>query len=206
MQKEAKARSESFLVANGIKINKALPFIEAPEELTPQLPAAVAQRSLVLGYIAFIGFGQTGPAMQSQLEKWNLYNHASFKEKALLAKSHYTEQEKINASWLPECIQSLAWGLTLTKLDHFYHCDDDLVTKFPIEKDPSPFLEGASLRPFSEIYFQSDLLYRLHWAARNSRLVGEKTKLSEGLIRERRKAMDWMLGVSKDWDEIPSDT
>jgi hypothetical protein len=29
---------------------------------------------------------------------------------------------------------------------------------------------------------------------------------SEEVLRERRKALDWVIGVEADWDEVPSDT
>jgi hypothetical protein len=205
-QLEANKSSEDFLVSSGIPINEALPLIEAPDKLTPQSPVSVAQRSLVLGYITLTGFGWSGQEVQNQLEKWNLYNYASDLEKALLTKTSFTQQEKVNATWLPECIQSFAWGLGLVELGHFKHCDDNLVEHFPILKDPDAFIQGAALRPFSEIYFQSDLHYRLHWASRDGRLHKEAATLDEGLIRERRKAMDWMIGVSDDWDDMHSDT
>ena len=71
---------------------------------------------------------------------------------------------------------------------------------------PAAFIASAALRPFEEIYRQADLHYRLHWAARNARLTGAEFPVTEGFIRERRKALDWVIGVEPDWDEIPSDT
>ena len=206
IQEKAKTQSEAFLIKNGIPVNKALPFIEAPEELAPQPADAVARRSLVLGYIIGIGFGQPGSRLKAELEKWDLYQYVSNSEKALLTSNNIKEQEKINATWQTECVQSLAWGLGLADLDHFRRCDDNLGPKFPIMQDPTIFIQRAALRSFDEIYFESDLLYRLHWASRNARLHGNQTNLTEGLIRERRKAVDWMIGVAEDWDEIPSDT
>jgi hypothetical protein len=206
MQQEAKVQSEAFLSANGIEINSALPFIEAPDELTPQTSTAVARRSLVLSYLAAVGFGMPIQKAKSALDEWALYDSTSADEKDLLAKPDLAPQEKINATWLPEAIQSLAWGLRLAEINHLSHCDDDLVTKFPLFANPAAFIDRATLRPFAEIYYQCDLLYRLHWAARNARVRGKKTDLNEGLIRERRKAMDWMVGVDPDWDNIPSDT
>lgn len=109
-------------------------------------------------------------------------------------------------TWLSEAAQSLAWCLGLVELDHFKHCDDDLAEKIPFKVDPSEFISNSRLRPIAEIQQQVDLLYRLHWYARNCRLTGSECELSESIISERRKAIDWAYGVEKDWDEVPADT
>ena len=95
----------------------------------------------------------------------------------------------------------------LIELDCLRPCDDDLASKFPKPfTDPTEFIKSAQLRPFSEIYQQADIHYRLHWAARNAGLSGSSFPVSESLIRERRRALDWVIGVEADWDEMPSDT
>jgi hypothetical protein len=76
----------------------------------------------------------------------------------------------------------------------------------PAFTDPTPFIESATLRSFDDIYLQADRHYRLHWAARNARLTGSDCPIEEGFIRERRKPLDWVIGVADDWDEIPMDT
>ena len=87
------------------------------------------------------------------------------------------------------------------------HCDDDLASRFPNPfSDPLSFISQASLQPFDLIYEQADLHFRLHWAARNAQLTGTRSPIHEGLIRERRKALDLVIGVELDWDEIPQDT
>lgn len=206
LQERAKSQSEAFLKSKGIRINEALPVLEAPEELTPQNAVAVARRSMVLGYMIGIGFGKSGKEMKGHLDRWGLYEFTSEEERKLLSKSQHSEQEKVNATWLTESVQSLAWGLGIAEINHFRRCDDDLGPKFPIMADPTEFIENSQLRPFEEIFFQSDLLYRMHWASRDDQLNGRNEVLPEGLISERRKGMDWMLGVEADWDEIPMDT
>jgi hypothetical protein len=46
----------------------------------------------------------------------------------------------------------------------------------------------------------------MHWYARNCRLIGKECNFSEGIVSERRKAIDWVYGVEENWDEIPMDT
>ena len=68
------------------------------------------------------------------------------------------------------------------------------------------FIQKAEIRPITEIQEQSDLLYRMHWYARNSSLTGKECELSEGIVSERRRAIDWAYGVEEDWDGVPMDT
>ena len=101
----------------------------------------------------------------------------------------------------------LATVLGLVDLDPFRQCDDDLASNFPAAfADPADFIRNATLRPFVDVYQQADLHYRLHWAARNSRLTGQECPIQEGFIAERRKPLGWVIGVADDWDEIPMDT
>jgi len=203
----AKTLSHEFCRRNLIEINEGLPPIEALEELCPQNARAIAIRSVVLGYVIGIGFGADSHRLKKSMEAFGLFEHASAKEQAALSKSQYSQQERINATWLTECVQSLAWCLGLVELDPFRRCDDDLANHFPQPfTDPSGFLVEAKLRPLVEVYQQADLYYRLHWAARNARLTGQRSSIDEEVISERRKALDWAIGVETDWDEVSLDT
>lgn len=203
----AKTASQEFLRRHSVEVNEALPLIEAVEELSPQDARSVAIRSVVLSYVIGIGFGADSRRLKASLEQFGLLDRASVQERDLLCRSEFTQQQKVNATWLTECVQSLAWCLGLVELDPFRRCDDDLASHFPQPfTDPSRFISEATLRPMDEIYQQTDLHYRLHWAARNARLMGHRSRVDEGLISERRKALEWVIDVEADWDEIPLDT
>ena len=204
---DVKAQSEAFLRKHRIEINPTLPIIEAQDELSPQSADTVATRAAVLSYVIGLGFGQSAEEMKRPLVDFGLFDSASPNEQRLLNASTISEQDKINCTWLVECVQSLGWCLGLVDLDPFSQCDDDLASNFPAAfVDPSEFIRNATLRPFGEIYQQADLHYRLHWAARNSRLTGQECPIQEGFIAERRKPLDWVIGVADEWDEVPMDT
>lgn len=203
----AKSTSHQLLRSHGIAINEHLPLLEGRDELKPQNAEAVARRCVVLNYVIGIAYGANVPNLNQYLKDIGLIAYASLRERELLGRAKHSEQEKTDAGWMVECVQSLAWCLGLVELDPFRGCDDDLASHFPRPfVDPSEFIAGAELRPFDEIYQQADLHYRLHWAARNSRLTGTPCAVSEELIMERRKPLDWVIGVEEDWDEVPCDT
>lgn len=203
----AKTASHEFLRRHSVEVNETLPLLEPVEKLRPQDARSVAARIVVLNHVIGIGFGADASRLKGSLEEFGLFEHASASEQHLLRKSQHTPQEKVNATWLTECVQSLTWCLGLVELDPFQRCDDDLASHFPRPfTDPREFISQAGLRPPDEIYQQADLHYRLHWAARNARLMGHQSRADEGLISERTKALDWVIGVEADWDEIPLDT
>jgi hypothetical protein len=66
------------------------------------------------------------------------------------------------------------------------------------------------MRPKSEILDAADLIYRLHWAARNPELTGQsacRAKLHAGVVQEWRHAINWVTNYENlDWDEVKTDT
>ena len=202
-----KAANDATLSSWGIPVNKFLPRLEAEADLSPQSAVSVARRCMIMSHVIGIGYGGNADELREAAETWGLMDFASAHERDMLSRTTHTEQERINATWQVECLQSFAWCLGLAELEPLRQCDEDLVNKFPLPyTDPTDFIASATLRPFAEIYSQADLHYRLHWAARNARLTGVSFRVSEGFVQERRKALDWVIGVEADWDEVPSDT
>lgn len=204
--KELRAKNTEYLRSIGISVPEHLPEIEGLDEVTPRTAQDIAGRLSALAYVIGLGFDAKGKDLLEQLNKYNLMPYVSGYERELLSQEIIGDQDKINMSWLPECAQALAWCIGLVELDHFEHCDDDLAHKIPFKSDPEEFIQKAQLRPVPEIQEQSDLLYRLHWYARNCRLTGQECEINEEVVSERRKAIDWAYGVEEDWDEVPMDT
>jgi len=203
---ELKTRTTEFLSSVGIEVPEHLPQIEGLDEVKSRTAQEIASRLSALAYVIGLGFDAKSKDLMEQLQKYDLMPFVSEYEKGLLSQEILGEQDKINMSWLTECAQALAWCIGLVELDHFQHCDDDLAEKIPFKTDPADFIQTAKLRSIAEIQEQSDLLYRMHWYAKNCGLTGQDCELSEGIVSERRRAIDWAYGVEEDWDEVPMDT
>jgi len=202
-----KAENIAKIKSWGLPTMEHLPQLEDEASLAPQSAADVARRCMIMSHVIGIGFGGDAEELCEAADGWGLMPYASAHEADMLNRTTHAEQELINATWQVECLQSFAWCLGLAELNPLQHCDADLVSKFPAPyTDPAAFLASAKLRPFEEIYRQADLHYRLHWAARNARLTGGIFPVSESFLTERRKALDWVIGVEADWDNVPSDT
>jgi len=196
-----------FLAEHSIEQNPNLPLIEDLADLTPPTADEVARRILVLSAQIAISYGAERPALIEYLKSHALWEAASQRERALLEKERYTPQEEIDATWLTECVQVLAWGLGFVQLDPFRACDPDLASHVPTPRaSPAEWIAAARLRPFEEIYGQCDLLYCLHWAVREAQRHGEPPPVDGGVILERHRAINWLAGVERDWDEVTTDT
>ncbi|WP_367873109.1 DUF4272 domain-containing protein [Luteolibacter sp. Populi] len=204
---QVKEDNTALLRSWGFPVNDFLPTLEEEEDLSPPSAVDVARRCVILNHVIGIGFGGDAGELCAAVKQYDLFDAASEHERKLLESATHTQQELIDATWWIECVQSLAWCLGLAELPHLREADEDLASKFPAPyTDPAAFIASAALRPFEEIYREADLHYRLHWATRAARLGGPEVPLGEGLIRERRKALDWVIGVETDWDEVPGDT
>lgn len=203
----AKMQSEDQLRSLNVLVNPNLPVIEAPSDLAPRSPSAVAGRAFVLSYVVGIGYGRSGSEMLARIQEFGIAAHLSPLERDFLAQASYSESDTAWASWLGEAAQSLAWALGYVELHPLRLSSDELAAHFlSPEIVPLQQIESATLRPFDQLYAQADLHYRLHWAARQARLARKPFPQPETCIEMRRRSLDWIIGAPNEWDDIPSDT
>jgi hypothetical protein len=70
------------------------------------------------------------------------------------------------------------------------------------------FISSASLRSLSEILDATDLIYRIHWAVRDSQLNRQSipAQLNPDVVIERHYALNWLTFYAEDWDDVTTDT
>jgi hypothetical protein len=74
-------------------------------------------------------------------------------------------------------------------------------------EDALPFYKSFKRRSYGEIFRMLDLYYRAHWYAFDGHLNGYDTNpISLDLVTERRKALEWAIDSSSDWDHIDLST
>ncbi|WP_262919228.1 DUF4272 domain-containing protein [Niabella hibiscisoli] len=123
-----------------------------------------------------------------------------------------TRQEEVNISWRTEAIWLLLWAIhkveNLALPTHEIE-PNDIFERLPeFLSDPSGFIREAMVRPTSAILDMSDLVYRLHWAAKNADLNNEPMPggLKLSIVMERHYAINWLTFYADDWDDITLDT
>jgi len=203
---QVRAKSEKYLASKGLSVNPHLPTLEDPSTLQPPSAKDIARRAFVLSHIIGLAYDIKPAQLKKSLEKWSLWPYVTPSEARLLSGNTVSKQERINASWLPDAVQSLAWSLSLVPLNHWQGCNENLASFFEPYADPTARIDAASARPFKDIYSEADLIYRLHWSVKHAPKASANPSLSLSAITERHRALNWLWGVEQDWDEVTTDT
>ena len=202
---DVKQQNEQLLQDLGVAVNPALPQIEQPSQLRPRSPQQVATRAWVLSQVIGVGSGLSADNVLDRLRAIDLLDFLTPRERALLRKPKFSHSDKAGATCLAEAVHGCAWAMGLLDTGPLEKCPPTLASHFP-HGDPHPSIRAARLRSFDELYLRADLNYRLHWSARQSRFDGSPFPLPEAFIQLRRHALDWIVGMPYDWDDIPLDT
>ena len=200
---DIKLASEGRLRALGVMANEHLPTIEEAVELKPRAALEVSVRACVLSHVIGVGYGRSGEEMLSWLTEAGLASGLTPREKEFLMQRKFSEQDRAWAAWHAAAVHACAWALGLEEMEPLAECPDTLASHFPPKTGPKA---SAALRPFSEIYAETDLYYRLHWAARQARIEGTDFPRAEIEVQLRRQSLDWIVGLPYEWDDVPSDT
>lgn len=208
---ERKLKTEKYLKEIGIAFIEHLPTIEEESETVLRTAQEIAKRIIVLSYLCYIGeVEEDKPDVIKYLKKEKLWDSVSPMEKSqFLTTSKFEEQELINITWRVECIWVLLWAINKIQELELPTVEiqiGDFIELLPDFLETSKhFIETSQLRDKSEIIDQSDLLYRLHWAAKNDK--SHKLPINRSMIQERHYAINWITCYENlDWDEITVDT
>ena len=134
-------------------------------------------------------------------------------EKAYLDDPDSTEKAQIQYAWQYENLWVMEWALGLTD-DLFWPtriCDVPESARIMREHPTMEELAAAArLRPRKELLDQADLIYRLHWACVDARVMNMPAPqaLEEGVVMERHRALFWLAGVDEmcGWDDVDLST
>ncbi len=190
-----------------------MPLIEEESEVKIRDAKEIAERILILVYLAYVSEVPGERENVIDFLKANLlWDKVSPEEKEIFQKEELTDQEIANVSWRSEAVWLLLW--TINKFDKLELPTEqveipEILSRLPeFLTDPSEFIKTAIIRPTTEILDISDLTYRLHWATRNADLNKQTmpANLSLSIIIERHYAINWVTYYADEWDEITTDT
>lgn len=210
---QRKKQTEKYLKSLNIPFIDHLPLIEEESEVKIRAAQEIAERILVLVYLAYVSEVPDERENVIDFLKTNsLWDKVSPDEKELFQKEELTDQETANISWRSEGVWLLLWSIN--KVDKLELPTEQveipkIVSRLPeFLTDPTEFIKSAIIRPTTEILDQSDLIYRLHWATRNADLNNQPmpANLDLSIIMERHYAINWVTFYADEWDEISTDT
>jgi Domain of unknown function (DUF4272) len=166
----------------------------------------------VMNALINISFGAPTYIIESWLEKHGLSQHLSSSEKRIVSASDHelTEADFNGLHWYLEGLWALMWASNMIdSLEAEQHVGDNQASLMPNlehDEDNKKIAAINNLRSEIEIYSMLDYYYRLHWYCVDERLNGKQTTLDEGIIVERRRALEWVFNRSADWDNVEMST
>lgn len=198
-----------ILDRKGYRYTSWLPVLEDPN--LRSLDEVKGRMGILLALIN-ISFDIPIEEVRNWVLDHDLAKHLSKKEEALFAKSdaEIDEDERSRLRWYIEGLWALLWATNvIDNLKETEWSEDqmqDMIPSLYDGEDMEKFNVLQSLRSVSEIYCMLDLYYRLHWYCVDERINGREAKINEGLVYERRYALEWLLFKETDWDEIEMST
>lgn len=205
--KEIRNVSISRLSKFGISVPDHLPFIEDYNELKPQSEKAVFGKICSLGYIIGMGYTKETNKLIDLLTKYSLWPSVTpYQKERLENPNKISKKDENNFKMLAESVYALAWCINVLPIDYRKGCPENLAKITIPGNTPDNFIIGKKLRTFNEIYSEADFCYCLHWYEKECQLNNKNGILKEWIIRERRRAIDWVIGVAENWDNLESDT
>ena len=207
---ERKRRSEALLSQRGIPFFDHLPVIETQDEVDLRSGEEVMRRAMCLFAVSHAAIVNCTDFASELLARWEVKEALSPMERSFLQADPLPEKERVQFSWRCEAMIPLMWATRL--FDEMPFPDDCFDFEFLAEywlTVPAGFWRNVGLRSTSEILDEADVIYRLHWAAREADLNGDAmpARLDFGVVRERHHALNWLIGYADaQWDDVSTDT
>lgn len=208
-RQRVKTESEAKVLALDGRICDWLPLLDTPALRGIE---AIRGRMSVLNALVNISFQAPIAVIREWLVQENLLAYLSPEEAAILAKSNeqLTEQELTNLRWSLEALWAMMWATHMVpELDPVKWCGDNMASLLPdLEQgqDNEKLARLRTVRPATELYRMLDYYYRLHWYCVDERLHGRAATVSESLVVERRKALEWIYNSQYEWDDVEMST
>ena len=202
-------RNNKLIELKKYRFNTWLPVLEDPDIRSID---EVKGRMGVMNALINISFGAPIHIIRSWIDTQGLARYLSGWEHEILLKSNdeLSDYESNSLRWYLEGLWGLMWATKLT--DTLYEtewCGDHMAQLLPDlqENESNKKIDDLSvLRGDDEIYNMLDFYYRLHWYCVDERFNGREALINEGLVYERRKALEWLINKESDWDNIEMGT
>lgn len=206
---QIKDENTHLIKTKGYRVNEWLPILEAPDTRALE---DIRGRMSVMNALINISFEAPVKIIKDWISQSGLDTHLSEWEKAVLEKADedLSNLEINTLRWYLEGLWALMWAMgMIDTLDEKEWCGDEMAALLPDlqEGENNKKIDALSnLRPETELYTMLDYYYRLHWYCVDERIKGNEALINEGLVYERRKALEWLMNKEADWDNVEMGT
>lgn len=209
LKQEIKSKNDKIISEKGLRFNNWLPILETPALRSIE---EIKGRMAVMNALINIGFEAPTFLIKDWIGQQNLSKYLSEEEKEILELENddLTETQINTFLWYLEALWALMW-LTemIDNLDPEVFVGDEMASLLPnLEQGESneKLEKLQNIRPEIEVYTMLDFYYRLHWYCVDERINNREALLNEGVIYERRKALEWAFNRESDWDNVEMST
>jgi Domain of unknown function (DUF4272) len=208
-QTTIKENNEKLIESQGYKINIWLPVLDDPKI---QSLDVIKGRISIMNAVINIAFEAPTHIIKNWIIEQKLTKHLAESEQLIIDKpnDHLNNFELNSMMWYLESLWALMWVVEMIEtLNPSDKIRDDMASQLPNlenEEGNEKIMAVNILRSEIEIYTMLDYYYRLHWYCVDSRINGVKIKLTEGVIYERRKSLEWVFNRAYSWDNVQMDT
>jgi hypothetical protein len=208
-QNDIKISNQNLIIEQGYTVNQWLPIMEEPKLRTLE---EIKGRIAIMNAVINIAFDAPTHLIKNWIIQSKLTKHLAESEQLIIDKpnDHLGDIEVNSMSWYLESLWALMWVTKMIdSLEPTQKIGDSMASLLPDleEGEGNQKIEKLdSLRSELEIYTMLDYYYRLHWYCEENRMKGLKTKLTDGVIYERRKALEWVFNRDSQWDNIDMST
>jgi hypothetical protein len=212
-ESEAEARKRRTIMRlkqEGVPYIDWLPVIEDAAGAKPPTAADVARRFCALMLVTHKAISDDHAASLTLRAKFGDRARFSGEELIFMETGAPDEASRIGPSWVCEAAVPMAWALgrfeTLERPEQ--PVDVDRLATLIVDDGGEALVTEARLRPINAILDEADLIYRYHWAVRQSQIDGQDApaRLDADVVMERHKGLNWLIGYEADWDEVTTDT
>ncbi|MDR0194596.1 MAG: DUF4272 domain-containing protein [Myroides sp.] len=198
-----------IIASKGYRYIEWLPIHEEPKLRSFK---EVIGRMSVMNALINISFGAPTDYIKEWIREEGLTSSLSKWEKEILTKDQeeLSEFEINSLRWYLEGLWALMWVTQMAnELDETQWIPNSMASMLPNleEGDDNSILNNLTeMRSEIEIYTMMDYYYRLHWYCVDERIKDQQATINEGIIYERRRALEWLLDIESDWDNIEMGT
>ncbi len=208
-QNEIRAANNQLIADQGYTFNQYLPILDDPKIRTLE---EIKGRISVMNAVINIAFEAPTHVIRDWIIEHKLTKYLSESEQLIINKPnpHLSEFEINSMMWYLESLWALMWVVEMIdNLSINKPVGDNMVNLLPNleeEENNNKIIAIEKLRSELEIYTKLDYYYRLHWHCIDNRNRGIKSKVSEGVVYERRKALEWVFNSDSQWDSVEMST
>ena len=201
---KVKKRSEKIILNAGGEILDWLPTLDIPK---PRSQNEIINRALVLNAMYQLHLKAPKNYIAEWIEEHFLITSITPQETIILSSpNELTEEEHEQLFWSLESLWAIAWATGLIPELPFNQFLGNLAVISPnmqLNEGVEKYAKNMQLRSTETIYEMLDLYYRLHWWTHTFKNMNKPTgDIHLDVIIARRKALEWILDETTEWDRV----